>query len=97
MYGFMKEQPKQNFQLMPVPINLQRLKVGGKVPYIPIDMSQGIFKTGGQVKKVKGKMNAYAKKNDTIPAILQVGEYVIPKKDVKYNKKFKEYLKTKKK
>ena len=46
------------------------------------------FTTGGHVKLVKGRLTKYAKTHDTIPALLQVGELVIPKPYVKPVEKF---------
>ena len=54
------------------------------------------FKKGGKVKYLKGMPHtAYSKTHDTIPAILQVGEYVVTKKQAK-SKQFNNYLKNKK-
>ena len=41
------------------------------------------LQTGGKMTRVKGHLTKYAQTHDTIPAILQVGEMVIPKKYVK--------------
>ena len=46
------------------------------------------FQTGGRTQMVKGHMTKYARTHDTIPAILQVGEMVIPKKYVSKVEKF---------
>lgn len=37
------------------------------------------FQTGGKIKYVQGLINKASKRGDTVPAILQVGEMVIPK------------------
>jgi hypothetical protein len=85
----------QIMRLQPIPSlnNILAMKHGGIVPPF-VDMSYGIYKSGGNVKLVKGIINKYSKKHDTVPAILQVGEYIVNKKDAK-SKAFKKFLKTK--
>jgi hypothetical protein len=48
------------------------------------------LKSGGKIKYVKGPLTKYTKTHDSVPAILQVGEMIIPKK---YVKKVEEFLK----
>lgn len=96
----------QVMRLQPMPSlnNVVAMRDGGNVyPYprreaiIPyVDMSHGVYKSGGNVKLIKGVKNKYSKNHDTVPAILQVGEYIVNKKDAK-SKAFKKFLKTKKK
>lgn len=58
------------------------LKKGGQVPY---NLKPHLLKKGGRVSH-KRNMNAYQRNNDSVRAILQPGELVIP---VKYYQKSK--------
>ena len=46
------------------------------------------FQTGGKIRYVNGILNKYAIKHDTVPAILQVGEMVVPRPYVSKVEKF---------
>lgn len=72
-----------------LPIHRVLLKHGGFASVAQMRDNSCLRDYGG---KVKGKLTKEALKKDTIPALLQVGEIVIPKR-ISKRKKFQTYLK----
>ena len=82
---------KQRMKLMPVPFLDEPvyMNLGGVATKSQMAHNNQLMKLGGDVK---GKLDKVALKKDTIPALLQVGEIVIPRR-ISTTKKFKEHLK----
>ena len=76
---------------MPVPFLDEPvyMNLGGVATKSQMAHNNQLMKLGGDVK---GKLDKVALKKDTIPALLQVGEIVIPRR-ISTTKKFKEHLK----
>ena len=82
---------KQRMKLMPVPFLDEPvyMNLGGVATKSQMAHNNQLMKLGGDVK---GKLDKIALKKDTIPALLQVGEIVIPRR-ISTTKKFKDHLK----
>lgn len=80
---------KQKVKLMPVLSEPVYMNLGGVATKKQMAHNNQLFKLGGDVK---GKLDKIALKQDTIPALLQVGEIVIPRR-ISTTKKFKNHLK----
>ena len=80
---------KQKVKLMPVLSEPVYMNLGGVATKKQMAHNNQLMKLGGDVK---GKLNKVALKQDTIPALLQVGEIVIPRR-ISTTKKFKDHLK----
>ena len=80
---------KQKVKLMPVLSEPVYMNLGGVATKKQMAHNNQLMKLGGDVK---GKLNKVALKQDTIPALLQVGEIVIPRR-ISTTKKFKNHLK----
>jgi hypothetical protein len=80
---------KQKVKLMPVLSEPVYMNLGGVATRKQMAHNNQLFKLGGDVK---GKLDKIALKQDTIPALLQVGEIVIPRR-ISTTKKFKNHLK----
>jgi hypothetical protein len=80
---------KQKVKLMPVLDEPVYMNLGGVATKKQMAHNNQLFKLGGDVK---GKLDKIALKQDTIPALLQVGEIVIPRR-ISTTKKFKNHLK----
>jgi hypothetical protein len=80
---------KQKVKLMPVLSDPVYMNLGGVATKKQMAHNSQLMKLGGDVK---GKLDKVALKQDTIPALLQVGEIVIPRR-ISTTKKFKNHLK----
>ena len=80
---------KQKVKLMPVLSEPVYMNLGGVATKRQMAHNNQLMKLGGDVK---GKLDKIALKQDTIPALLQVGEIVIPRR-ISTTKKFKDHLK----
>ena len=80
---------KQKVKLMPVLSEPVYMNLGGVATKKQMAHNNQLVKLGGDVK---GKLDKVALKQDTIPALLQVGEIVIPRR-ISTTKKFKNHLK----
>jgi len=80
---------KQKVKLMPVLSEPVYMNLGGVATKRQMAHNNQLMKLGGDVK---GKLDKIALKQDTIPALLQVGEIVIPRR-ISTTKKFKNHLK----
>jgi hypothetical protein len=80
---------KQKVKLMPVLSEPVYMNLGGVATKKQMAHNNQLMKLGGDVK---GKLDKIALKQDTIPALLQVGEIVIPRR-ISTTKKFKNHLK----
>ena len=80
---------KQKVKLMPVLDEPVYMNLGGVATKKQMAHNNQLMKLGGDVK---GKLDKVALKQDTIPALLQVGEIVIPRR-ISTTKKFKNHLK----
>ncbi len=80
---------KQKVKLMPVLSDPVCLNLGGVATKKQMAHNNQLMKLGGDVK---GKLDKIALKQDTIPALLQVGEIVIPRR-ISTTKKFKDHFK----
>ncbi len=80
---------KQKVKLMPVLSDPVYMNLGGVATKKQRAHNNQLMKLGGDVK---GKLDKIALKQDTIPALLQVGEIVIPRR-ISTTKKFKDHLK----
>ncbi len=80
---------KQKVKLMPVLSEPVYMNLGGVATRSQMAHNNQLMKLGGDVK---GKLDKIALKKDTIPALLQVGEIVIPRR-ISTTKKFKDHLK----
>ena len=80
---------KQKVKLMPVLSDPVYMNLGGVATKKQMAHNNQLMKLGGDVK---GKLDKIALKQDTIPALLQVGEIVIPRR-ISTTKKFKNHLK----
>lgn len=80
---------KQKVKLMPVLSEPVYMNLGGVATKKQMAHNNQLMKLGGDVK---GKLDKVALKQDTIPALLQVGEIVIPRR-ISTTKKFKDHLK----
>jgi hypothetical protein len=85
----MKNSPSPSSRMRILPISRILLNNGGFASQAQMQSNKQLRKRGG---KVKGKLTKTALKRDTIPAILQVGEIVIPRR-ISTQKKFQTYLK----
>ncbi len=80
---------KQKVKFMPILSDPVYLNLGGVATKKQMAHNNQLMKLGGDVK---GKLDKIALKQDTIPALLQVGEIVIPRR-ISTTKKFKNHLK----
>ena len=80
---------KQKVKLMPVLSDPVYMNLGGVATKKQMAHNNQLMKLGGSVK---GRLDKIALKQDTIPALLQVGEIVIPRR-ISTTKKFKDHLK----
>jgi len=80
---------KQKVKLMPVLSEPVYMNLGGVATKKQMAHNNQLMKLGGDVK---GRLDKVALKQDTIPALLQVGEIVIPRR-ISTTKKFKNHLK----